>query len=95
MEYDYDICPKCGCNLWKEHARMQKKEQKKKYPDNCFCFSHGKIKRRDTSKDKFIEDKKIKEWNGPLTNTYQIVVRKVYKCHLCGKKYIYPELVYG
>lgn len=95
MGHGFDICPKCGCDLWEAHAEEEKKKQIKKYPNECFCFAFGDIPRRDVAKDTFIEKRIVNIWTGPFRNTHEDQEHDTYKCHICGKEYIYPEIYYG
>ena len=95
MGHGHDICPKCGCDLWHEYAEVEKEKQRKKYPDNCYCFSFDKRGKRDNSKDTFVERKTIKGWTNALNPTPKMREVDIYKCHICGKEYIYPEIYYA
>jgi len=95
MSFQEDYCPKCGCDLWKEYNIQQNKKRETTHPEDCYCWIHRRIKKRDVKKDELIETKTINAWTGPLTNTYRDRKVTIYKCHLCGKQYVYPEILYA
>jgi hypothetical protein len=84
---DFDVCPKCGCDLVEAEIEKEKQEIREKHPEDCHCSWEAGFS-RDINKDEYIEHKMIKSsWPFPHPDNPSHAYA-IYKCHRCGKRYV-------